>query len=83
MVSYNDPDVAQRHKDIARDLGMTVAELLGKEDVPIAEVAWKFELGKPLVRPKQVRYLPTQMQRLHEWYMQASKEGDTHAHGGS
>ena len=54
---------------------MTVAQLLAKEDVPIAEVAWKFELGKPLVRPEQVRYLPTQMRRLHEWYMDFSKEG--------
>ena len=75
VFSDNDPDVAQRHKDIARELGMTVAQLLGKEDIPIADVAWKFSLGKPLVRPEQVRHLPTQMRRLHERYMEFSKEG--------
>lgn len=55
---------------------MTVAQYLGKEDLPMAELAYRYEYGKPLVRPEQVPHLQTQMRRLHEWYMQASKEGN-------
>ena len=31
-------------------------------------------MGQPLVRPEQVPHLPTQMRRLHEWYLKFSKD---------
>ena len=69
-------DVAATYNnDIASSLGITVAQLIGDEDIPKADLAWKFAHGQPLVRPEQVRHLPTQMRRLHEWYMESSKEG--------
>ena len=71
-----DKDVAATYNnDIASSLGITVAQLIGDEDIPKADLAWKFARGQPLVRPEQVRHLPTQMRRLHEWYMKSSKEG--------
>ena len=76
MFSDDDPEVAQLHEDMARDLGLTVAQYLGKEEVPKADLAYRYEHGKPLVRPEQVPHLQTQMRRLHEWYMHASKEGN-------
>jgi hypothetical protein len=40
------------------------------------DLAYRYEYGKPLVRPEEVPHLPTQMQRLHHWYVEAcSKEG--------
>ena len=68
-------DVAEEYKDIASSLGITVAQLIGNEDIPKADVAWKFAFGQPLVRPEQVPHLPTQMRRLHEWYLKSSNEG--------
>jgi hypothetical protein len=48
--------------------------LVVMEDITKADLAWKFALGEPLVRPKQVRHLPIQMRRLHDWYMEVIKE---------
>jgi hypothetical protein len=64
-----DPEVA------AHDLGFTLAQYLGQVEFPTADLAYRYQHGKPLVRPEEVRLLPTQMRRLHEWYMEASKEG--------
>jgi hypothetical protein len=61
--------------DFARDAGMSVSQLLGNADIPMAEVAWKYEKGKPLVRPEKIPLLPTQMRKLHEWYLKVAKEG--------
>ena len=69
---FPDKDV---YNDIASNLGISVAQLIGDADIPKADLAWKFVPGQPLVRPEQVRHLPTQMRRLHEWYMEAIKEG--------
>jgi len=56
----------------------SVAQLfIGGADIPKAELAWKFVPGNPLVRPEQVPHLPTQMRRLHEWYMKVVKDGRT------
>jgi hypothetical protein len=35
--------------DAAREQGLTVAQLLGIEDVPNREEAWKYVYGQPLV----------------------------------
>ena len=58
----------------ASDLGISVAQFIGEEDIPKAELAYKYVHGQPLVRPEQVAHLPTQMRRLHQWYMKAVKE---------
>ena len=41
------------------DTGLTVDQLVGGAPIPKAEVAYKFELGKPLVKPEQLQSLPT------------------------
>ena len=41
----------------------------------MAEVAFRYQHGKPLVRPEQLPKLSTMMQTLHNWYLKACKEG--------
>ena len=57
------------------DTGLTVDQLVGGAPIPKAEVAYKFELGKPLVKPEQLQSLPTQMYKFHERYMEMSANG--------
>nr|ABA96726.1 transposon protein, putative, CACTA, En/Spm sub-class [Oryza sativa Japonica Group] len=61
--------------DFISDTGLTVAQLVGGAPIPKAEVAYKFELGKPLVRPEQLQSLPTQIYKFHERYMEMSAKG--------
>jgi hypothetical protein len=42
-------------------------------DYPIAELAYKYVLGKNLV--ENVRSLTTKMRNLHKWYLNAAKTG--------
>jgi hypothetical protein len=42
-------------------------------NIPTTPLAWKYEKGKSLVSPGKERSLPSQMQRLHEWYMKVAK----------
>ena len=44
----------------------------------MAELAFKFEHGEPLVRPEELPHLPTMMRRLHDWYLEASKQGSNY-----
>jgi hypothetical protein len=39
------------------------------------EFRWRFELGKPLVKPEFVNELPIKMRRFHDWYFKKSVEG--------
>nr|ABA98662.1 transposon protein, putative, CACTA, En/Spm sub-class [Oryza sativa Japonica Group] len=57
------------------DTGLTVDQLIRGAPIPKAEVAYKFELGKPLVRPEQLQSLPTQMYKFHKRYMEMSAKG--------
>ena len=41
----------------------------------MGEVAYKYQYGKPLVKPEEVKNLPTKMRRLHNRYMHATKAG--------
>lgn len=62
----------------AREMGITVEQLLGIEELPTMdpkELAWKYVRGNPLVRPDEVDLLPTQMRRLHNWYLREVKAG--------
>ena len=67
--------ITDKVTDAARDMGINVDQLLGTEEVLMAELAWKYVPGNPLVRPEQVPHLSTQMRRLHEWYMREAKQG--------
>ena len=67
--------ITDKVTDAARDIGTSVDQLLGTEGFPMAELAWKYVPGNPLVRPEQVPHVSTQMRRLHEWYMKEVKNG--------
>jgi hypothetical protein len=41
----------------------------------MADIAYKYRHGSPLVRPEEIPNLPTRLQKLHKWYMEASKDG--------
>ena len=64
---------------MAREAGVTVEQLLGIEDLPTnideKDLAWKYVPGNPLVRPEEVELLPTQMRKLHHWYLREVKAG--------
>nr|XP_051219540.1 uncharacterized protein LOC127336738 [Lolium perenne] len=57
---------------MAKDLGTSVQY---QDYYPMVELAYRYTYEKPLVRPDQLPHLQTQMRRLHEWYMQACKDG--------
>ena len=46
--------------DFAREAGLSFSQLLS-EDIPMADVAWKYQKGQALVRPEKILLLPTQM----------------------
>ena len=48
-------------------------QVLGDTGYTIAEMAYKYVLGQPLVTDKKA--LTTQLWKLHNWYMTAAKEG--------
>jgi hypothetical protein len=57
---------------------LPIGGLVGLEDLPAdkyQEFGWRFELGKPLVKPELVNKLPTKMRRFHDWYLKKSAEG--------
>jgi hypothetical protein len=57
---------------------LPIGGLIGLEDLPAdkkQEFRWRFELGKPLVKPELVNKLPTNMRRFHDWYLKKSAEG--------
>lgn len=73
-------ELAQQHEVAAADLGVTLAQYLSMiqddVDLPMAEVAYKYKAGDPLLRsPEEIANLSTKMRRLHQWYMHASKRG--------
>ena len=44
----------------------------------MVEEAYKYKYGKPLVKPDEVKNLPTKMRRLHTWYLEACKRRHTY-----
>jgi hypothetical protein len=58
--------------DFAAEAGLTLSQLMSG-DIPTAPLAWKYEKGKSLVPPRKERTLPSQMRRLHNWYMKVAK----------
>ena len=73
------PVITDAARQMAREASFTVEQLLGIEDLPTnideKDLAWKYVLGNPLVRPEEVELLPTQMRRLHDWYLREVKDG--------
>jgi hypothetical protein len=53
---------------------MSVAQYLSQCDFPTANIAYKYRHGNPLARPEEIPNLPTILQKLHKWYMEASKD---------
>ena len=75
-VEQYDPEVVAMYGEAAAAHGMSIAEYVSQlVEFPMADVAYTYRHGKPLVRSEEVNHLPTKMRRLHKWYMQASKEG--------
>nr|CAE02075.2 OSJNBa0074B10.1 [Oryza sativa Japonica Group] len=50
-------------------------QLLKGAPIPKVEVRHKYELGKPLVKPEQLQFLPTQMYKFYQRYMEMSASG--------
>ena len=68
-------DILSFEAAFAAEAGITASQLQN-EDVPISnEIAWKWEDRKPLLPPDQIELLPTQMRKLHKWYMEVTKTG--------
>ena len=60
----------------AETLNITVGQLLEIEDMPVLkeeEIKRKYAWGQPLVKPEEVKKLPTRMYELHQWYMDITK----------
>jgi hypothetical protein len=59
-----DNAVTDADREMSREMGITVEQLLGIEEVPTMdpkELAWKYVPGNPLVRPDEEELLSTQM----------------------
>ena len=58
-------------------MGVTVAELLGTQDdnIPLAPVVPQYAPKEELVSREKWQQLPTQMRKLHDWYMEQAKAG--------
>ena len=71
--------ITQEHIMQAETLKITVGQLLEIEDMPVLkeeEIKRKYARGQPLVKPEEVKKLPTRMYELHQWYMDIIKRSD-------
>ena len=63
----------------AEMLNITVGQLLDIEPMSplrVEEIKRKYVRGQPLVRPEEVKNLPTRMYELHDWYMKITKSSN-------
>ena len=58
----------------AAKAGISLSQLEVRQITVLPEDSWKWEYGKSLVPPDQINLLPTQMRKLHDWYLQVTKE---------
>jgi hypothetical protein len=70
-----DPEMVTLYKEVADAHGLTIAEYLSQCDFPTGDISHTYQHRNPLVRFEEILHLPIEMQRLHRWYMEASKEG--------
>jgi len=75
-VQAENQDMAEAAK-LAAAMGVTVAELLGTQDdnIPKAPVVRTYVPKEEMVSREKWQQLPTQMRKLHDWYMQESQKG--------
>ena len=72
-----DPKIVALYGEAAAAQGMTIAHYVAQlEEIHVAEIGYKYRHGGTLVRPNEVKDLPTKMRRLHKWYMEASEKGE-------
>jgi hypothetical protein len=63
---------------LAAQMGVSVEQLLSDTvELPKAVVARRYVRGEPLVSDEKYRQLPTHLRNLHDWYMDAAKDGQT------
>ena len=65
--------------DFATEAGITLSQALdGSANIPKDSApVWEWEYGKSLLPRAQIDLLPTKMRNLHEWYLRATKKGQT------
>jgi hypothetical protein len=63
--------------NLAAQMNISMAELLGGIELTKAPIAWKYVYGQPLVDNEKLRQMPTNLRNFHEWYMRASKYEQT------
>ena len=70
----NTDELAYRAK-FAAETGMSLSQLEAEDELPLPSHVdkWVWEYGKSLVPRDQIEFLPTQMRRLHDWYMDVTK----------
>jgi hypothetical protein len=58
--------------------GLSAVQVVGHKEITIhpGVARWTYEFGKSLVPNKVMHELPSQMRRLHDYYMLASSHGD-------
>ena len=61
----------------AAEAGISLSQLEVGQITALPEDSWKWEYGKSLVPPDQINLLPTQMRKLHHWYLKFTKEEQT------
>ena len=66
---------ATRDADFAREAGISLSQVNGKDITFLAQDTWKWEYGKPLVPKDHMKSLGTQMRKLHDWYLKATEKG--------
>ena len=67
------PNMSQAAQ-FAVEAGITLSQLEGGEILALPEDSWKWKCGKSLLPPDQIKLLPTQMRKLHNWYFQVTKK---------
>jgi hypothetical protein len=77
-----DPEMVRLYKDEADAVGMSIPEYLSRIDAEFltstgddVQIAYQYKYGQPLVRAEELPNLSTQLRRLHNWYMDACKDG--------
>jgi hypothetical protein len=73
-----DPTMVKLYKDEADAAGMSIPEYLSRiefMDTDDVQLAYHYTYGEPLVRAAELPNLSTQLRRLHNWYLDACKDG--------
>jgi hypothetical protein len=73
-----DPTMVKLYKDEADAAGMSIPEYLSRIEFMATDdvqLAYHYTYGEPLVRAAELPNLSTQLRRLHNWYLDACKDG--------